>query len=100
MENELAKFNAILTSALVLWDQKQRNKKYYNRYAIGLYLKQAENVTLDVKLGAPQREAVIRGFCGPMLDFILKKFGFPLTTHEERNGHGVYVPFSKDHPER
>jgi hypothetical protein len=65
-----------------------------------LYLKQAESVTLDVKLGAPQREAVIRGFCGPMLNFILKKLEFPLATRKEQDGRGVYVPFSKDHPER
>jgi len=88
-----------ITSLLIAYDQKQSSKKSYNRYALGIYLNQWENIALDIRLGAEPRAAIVAGFNGRLLDFILCGLGMPVSTKEEQIGSGIYTPVSPNHPE-
>jgi len=92
LENQIA-------SLLTAYDEKQSSKKSYNRYALGLYLNQLENIMLDIKLGATARAAIVAGFNGRLVDFILRGLGMSVSTKEEQMGSGIYKPVSSNHPE-
>ena len=88
-----------IVSLLTAYDEKQSSKKSYNRHALGIYLNQLENVMLDIELGAEPRAAIVAGFNGRLLDFILRGLGMPVSTKEEQIGSGIYAPVSPNHPE-
>lgn len=89
-----------LISLLTQWDERQSKRKHHNPHALGIYFQQADRVALDIALGAPERAAIVAGFHGPMLDFILRGFGFPVSTRDEQLGSGIYRPISQGHPDR
>ena len=89
-----------LVSLLTQWDMRQARRKHHNPYALGIYLQQADRVIIDIDLGASERAAIVAGFNGPMLDFILRGLEFPISTIEEQRGSGIYQPISKNHPDR
>lgn len=91
--------NSKLKSLLTQWDEKQSRRKHHNPYALGIYFQQADRVILDVGLGADTRAAIVAGFHGPMLDFILRGFGMAISTRDEQRGSGIYQPISRNHPD-
>ena len=88
-----------IVSLLTAYDEKQSSKKSYNRYALGIYLNQLDNVILDIELGADPRAAIVAGFNGRLLDFILRGLGMAGSSKEEQMGSGIYAPVSANHPE-
>jgi hypothetical protein len=88
-----------IVSLLTAYDEKQSSKKSYNRYALGIYLNQLDNVILDIELGADPRAAIVAGFNGRLLDFILRGLGMAVSSKEEQMGSGIYAPVSANHPE-
>jgi len=88
-----------ISSLVVQFDQKQFGKPHHNRYALGIYLQQLDNIILDIELGAETRAALVAGYNGRLVDYVLNGLGFPVTTREEKIGSGIYQPISKNHPE-
>jgi hypothetical protein len=81
-----------LTSAVTQYDAKQSKKKDYNIYALGIYLERCEAVVADVAAGADLRKAIVAGFTGRLVDFILKQFNLPISTDDEARGGMCYRP--------
>jgi hypothetical protein len=88
-----------LISLLTQWDSKQASRKHHNPHALGIYFQQADRVILDIDLGADTRAALVAGFSGRMLDFILRGFGFQISSVAEQRGSGIYRPVSSNHPD-
>jgi hypothetical protein len=88
-----------IVSLLTAYDKKQSSKKSYNNYALGIYLNQLDNVILDIELGADARAAIVAGFNGRLLDFVLRGLGIAISTEQEQIGSGIYRPVSANHPE-
>lgn len=81
-----------LISALTQYDAKQKNKKDYNIYALGIYFQRAEEIAADIEAGADPRAAIVAGLSGRLADFVLRKLNLPITTKEEAYGGMVYKP--------
>ena len=87
------KIRQSLFLALTHYDASQQKKASYNRYAFGQYVQQLENIMKDIEAGASVREAIIAGFCGPILTKCLKAVGEPKATEDEISRQGMfYVP--------
>ena len=97
--NELAAIKFRLVSALTQWDEKESKKKFYNWNALGIYMQRADDIILDIQMGADVRAAIVAGLTGRIVDFVLKKLALPITTKEEQMGSGIYKPVSKEHPQ-
>lgn len=97
--------DAKIREAIHAYDAKEHDKHianrkhHYNYHALPLYLAQADNVILDIQLGAPVRAAIIAGFNGRLCDAILRNLKIQTTIVTERRGSGIYQPISKNHPE-
>lgn len=85
----------ILISALTQYDQKEKKKKHYNSFALGIYFQRVDDVMLDIEKGADVRAAVVAGFTGRLADCCLRALKLPITTREEQFGSGIYTPVTK-----
>jgi hypothetical protein len=83
---------ARLTMALTEYDRRQSKTRWYNPHALGIYLERAQNIRDDVNAGADFRAAIVAGFSGKLVDFLLRKLGLPITTNEEQRGGWFYRP--------
>jgi hypothetical protein len=71
-----------LSMALTTYDRKQSTKKYYNPYALGLYLQALERCE-RMATKHDLRLCLLNCFNGKLLDVLLKTAGLPLSTKEE-----------------
>ena len=85
----------ILISALTQYDQKEKKKRNYNIYALGIYFERVDDVMLDIEKGADIRAAVVAGFTGRLADHCLRALKLPITTREEQFGSGIYTPVKR-----
>lgn len=74
-----------ITHALTVYDEKESRKKYHNINALSLYFASLQD-TVEPALakGATLRQALCRGFCGRLLDVVLKAVGEPKSTDAEQ----------------
>ena len=61
-----------LDQALVRYDRLQSGKRHYNPYALGIYLRRADEVRADYVKGTPLAEALTRGFTDRLRDYLLR----------------------------
>lgn len=73
-------------SALIAFDEKESNKKYYNRFALSMYLKALQEAETNMAAGMPMRTAFLKAFVGRLLDKVLKVNDLPVSTREEQRG--------------
>jgi hypothetical protein len=79
-----------LIQAVTKYDLKQaalamRNKRrYYNRFAFGLYLEAVERVCEDLNNNVGLREALTDNFTGQLLDVCLKALEMDKSTDAEQ----------------
>ena len=72
----------MLAHYITRYDRLQVNKKYYNPYAIGIYLEAAKRVK-DECQNTTLREALLNNFNGRLLSHMLKSCGLADFTKEE-----------------
>lgn len=85
-----------LVNAITEYDRKESRKRYYNPHALALSLGRLRDVEEDIRRGASIRNALIAGFCGRMLDALLKAAGEEKSTKEDqRRGTWYYLPASE-----
>jgi len=65
--------------ALTEYDRKQSKKSCYNRYALGIYLRNLQQVADDVEAGASIARALYDNFNDRVLSACEKAVGLPLT---------------------
>jgi hypothetical protein len=76
-----------LLHAVTAYDEKQSTKKGYNMYALSQYIGAInERVIPALESGTPLRQAILKGFCGRLLDVCLKAVGEPKSTDAEQRG--------------
>ncbi len=56
------------------WDQRQQRSRYYNPFALGIYLERAERVATEVSNGERLSIALERNFNDRLLAFLQKQF--------------------------
>ena len=85
-----------LMHVLVEYDRKQSKKPFYNMWALPQYMKRLDDVEKDIAAGTPVRKAIIAGFCGPVVNKLLKAAGESNCTDQERNAESMwgYTPVS------
>lgn len=83
-------------SALLKYDTQQSRKVGYNVYALPQYLNRLQDVEKDIANGAEIRAALVNGFCGPLLDRLLKIANLPISTHEENFRYGGFTRLTHD----
>jgi hypothetical protein len=84
-----------ITHAVVAYDRKQATRKFYNRYALGQYLKRAAEVAADIERGAAVRPAIIAGFTGPLCNAVLRSVGESKALESERSTGWTYRPVTE-----
>lgn len=77
-----------LFSAVVEWDRRAEKQPGHNRHALGIYCQMLENVNADIARGAEPRAAIVAGFNGRMLDFVLRRLDMATSTAEEQREAG------------
>jgi hypothetical protein len=75
-----------LRTALIAYDQQESKKKYYNLYALGLYLEALQSATAHIAQGADVREVLCGHFNGRLLARLLKVAGVAPMTKEDNYG--------------
>lgn len=85
-----------LFSAVVEWDRRQERRPGHNRHALGIYCQMLENVNADIARGAEPRAAIVAGFNGRMLDFVLRRLDMATSTKDEQKGSGIYKPVTPE----
>lgn len=73
-----------LSHAVTEYDRKESTKKYYNHYALALYLKAVQDTMAEVNSGTPVRKALTHNFNGRLLNVVLKAVGEAGATKEEQ----------------
>lgn len=91
MENE--KLRTAMLNAIMRFDEKEKNKKGYNAYALPQYLARLNEVIEDINGGANIRDAIVAGFNGRLANNILKAAGQSVYTEQDaRGGNLFYSP--------
>lgn len=72
-----------LSMALTTYDRKQSTKRFYNPYALGLYLEALARCEELASKGHDLRLCLLNCFNGKLLDALLKSVGLPLHTKAE-----------------
>jgi hypothetical protein len=75
-----------LLMALTEYDVKQSRKKGYNPYALSHYMTALGEATSMMESGVTLRTALLKNFCGRLLDVCLKSVGEPTSTKQEQRG--------------
>jgi hypothetical protein len=71
---EKMSLHARLDHYVTEWDRKESTKRYYNAFALGIYLERAERVSKAVGNGERLSIALEQNFCDRLLTFLTKKF--------------------------
>lgn len=87
-------YHARLISAVIQFDMRHEGKRGYNRHALGIYFLRVDDIDADIARGADPRAAIVAGFTGSVLAFVLRKLLMDPPTEAERNGIGsvTYKP--------
>ena len=64
-----------LAHYLTQYDIRQQRSRYYNPFALGIYLDRAEKVSQEVASGTPLKQALANNFNDRLLALLLKKEG-------------------------
>jgi hypothetical protein len=75
---------AKLVMAVSAYDRRQAAKPGYNRYALPQYMGAVQQVEEELEAGTPLRQAIVKNFCGRLLDACLRAVGEPISTREEQ----------------
>lgn len=70
--------------ALTAYDRKQEGKRGYNMYALAMYCEASTKAEVAVHAGATWRDALVKNFCGRLLDIALKAVGETKSTDAEQ----------------
>lgn len=84
-----------LHSLVTQWDALESKRPHHNPHALGIYFQRVAEVLADVERGADVRAAVIAGFCGRLVDFILRGLKLKITTKFEARGGFCYYPVTE-----
>ena len=76
----------LLTHAVTEYDRKESRKRFYNRYALALYLGTVHSALEQITAGQSPRAALCASFNGRLLDACLKAVGEPRSTRAEQLG--------------
>jgi hypothetical protein len=79
--NELTHFRIV--NALTSYDRKASTRKFHNPYALGQYFQALECAEAQVDGGATLRDALVKNFCGRLLDVVLRSVGEQVSTKQE-----------------
>ena len=82
--NELQRIK--LLSAVTEHDRKNSTKKGYNPYALAHYLIAVDNCRDLCSDGMGLRQAIVKSFCGRLMDCCLRAVGEKISTKEEQRG--------------
>ena len=72
-----------IVAALTAYDDRERRKRGYNRYAFAQYLMRLDEIEADVAAGTPWRAAIIAALDGRLRDACLRAIGEPKASDEE-----------------
>ena len=77
--------------AILKYDTQERRKPSYNLFAHDLIVKRLAQVEGDIANGASVRESLVNGFCGRLLDRLLRVAGLPKSTDDEQRFKGGFT---------
>jgi len=78
-----------IVHALTAYDIRQSKKRFYNPYALGLYMQALERADELVAEGKSMRYALVKSFTGPLLRAVGKAVGITFTKDEINYGFPV-----------
>lgn len=61
-----------LSHAVTQYDRAQLNKRNYNVYALGLYLRRVDEIVFDIAEGETLGACIRAGFSGSLQSYVLK----------------------------
>jgi hypothetical protein len=73
-----------MVSTLISYDKRESKKKYYNPYALAIYLRALQSAETDMAAGTPIRQAIVGHFSGRLLDRLLKTAKLDISTRDEQ----------------